>query len=344
MRVFALPDARRWSLLHVLAATILACLVPVIWDTRYELQIATQIAIFGLAAIGLNIALGYTGQLSIGSVALMAIGGYTSGLLTLKEGWPFPAALAASAILATVIGLMLGILTFRVRTHYLLLLTLGFHLIVLLVIVNERELTGGANGLFPIPAAEIGPLDFAKPREFYYLALIWLALGIYVALRLADSRVGLAMASLRQNEAAATALGINIAYYKTIAMGLSGLYAGVAGALFGHMLKFLGPESFSLGQAIYLLVIVTLGGLGSVWGTVAATIFIFLFREVFRGYTDYSVMIYGLMIMFVMAAAPGGMAYVGRTSVNWVAERLSWVRSGGRHPAPTAPRSEVDIE
>lgn len=317
---------------QIVAALALASLVPVIWDTRFEIQIATQICIFGLAAIGLNIALGYSGQLTIASVALMAIGGYTSGLLTLKEGWPFPLALAAAAILSTLAGLLLGIVTHRVRSHYLLLLTLGFHLIVLLVIVNERDLTGGANGLFPIPAAEIAGISFREPSDFYYLALIWLGLGIYCALHIRNSRVGRAMASLRQNEAAAQALGINIAYYKTMAMGLSGLYAGVAGALFGHMLNFLGPESFSLGQAIYLLVIVTLGGLASVWGTVAATIFIFIFRELIRDYSDISVMVYGLMIMFIMAVAPGGAAGITHRLLHEVRSRVTVLRGRGREP------------
>jgi branched-chain amino acid transport system permease protein len=167
-----------------------------------------------------------------------------------------------------------------------------------------------------------------------------MALGIYFALQLGNSRVGRAMASLRQNEAAAQAMGINVAYYKTMAMGLSGLYAGVAGALFGHMLNFLGPESFSLGQAIYVLVIVTLGGVASIWGTVAATIFMSVFREIIRSYSDVSVMVYGLLIMFVMAVAPTGAAGVARAVARRIRDRLADLPSiGPGSPMPVVGRA-----
>lgn len=294
--------------LLVLALVGLASLVPTLYGGVYHIQLSTQIAIFALAAVGLNIAFGFSGQLTVAQAAFMAIGAYVSGVLTLKQEWPFIASFLTAAVSCAAIGAALGLITFRVRTHYLLLVTLGFHIIVLLVIVNEREITGGAAGLFPIPEASLLGKSFGKPADFYYLTIAMTALGVYLAERIRASRVGLAMQGLRQNETAARALGVNVSYYKVVAMGLSGCYGGIAGALFAHSIGFLGPESFSLGLAVTLVVIVMVGGMGSVWGTLVAAVGLLLFQERVRSYSDISVMVYGALVMLVMAVAPRGLA------------------------------------
>jgi branched-chain amino acid transport system permease protein len=289
----------------------LACsLIPAFGPSNYQLQVANLVLIYVVVAIGQNIVLGYSGQISIAQSALSAIGAYTSALLMMKLELPFLPAAGAAVLLAMLCGALLGILTMRVRTHYLLLVTIGFHIVVLLTIVNLNDLTGGPMGLYPIPPIELAGLSIRSQADYYRLYLPIAVLLFYVAERIRISRLGLAMLALKNNEIGARAAGIDPTYSRVLAMALAGLYAGVGGVMFAFLIQFLGPESFNLHSALLYLLMVVVGGMGNNWGLICSALGLTLLSENLKVFAEYWVLAYGLIIMVVIAVAPGGLAEV----------------------------------
>lgn len=314
-------------------------LVPIVIQGQYAIQLLNLAMVYAIVAIGLNIVLGYSGQISIAQAALAAIGAYTSALLVMRAGWPWLAAAATGVAAASVAGALLGILTYRVRTHYLLLVTIGFHIVVVLIIVNEADLTGGPVGLYPIPPIQVGDWVVRRQEDFFALAAPLLVLLIYAAERIRSSRVGLAMFAIQASEKGARAAGIDPMRYRIIAMALGGLYAGVGGVLFAGLIKFLGPESFDLRRALFYVVIVVLGGMGRTWGVVGAAVILTLLSEQLRTIADIWILLYGGVVMLFMAVAPGGMPQVVTQ-----AHRLWQRRSRDRdRRLPTAPPAETHL-
>jgi branched-chain amino acid transport system permease protein len=265
-----------------------------------------------IIAVGLNIVLGYSGQISIAQAALVALGGYSAALLVMRASWPWIIAGPAGALVATFAGALLGLLTTRVRTHYLILITLAFHVVVLLFIVNWSTVTGGPTGLYPIPPIELGGFVAQGPQDLFFVIAVLAVLLVYAAERLRRSRVGLAMFAIRSSEKGAQASGINPAYYRVLAMSIGGFYAGVGGVLFAGLIKFLGPESFSLTSALFYIVIVVLGGMGSTAGVVVVGVVLTVTSQQLQNLADYWILIYGVLVMLVMALAPGGLAEISK--------------------------------
>lgn len=295
-------EARLGLLLLVL------CLMPFVVGGRYELQIANMILVYIVIAMGLNITLGYSGQISVAQSALAAVGAYVSALFVMRLDWPFLAAAAAGIGAATVIGIIIGLLTYRVRTHYVLLVTFGFHIIILVFIRNLTELTGGPMGLYPIPAISLWGWSLTSQTAHFYLFLFVAALLLFLAERIRHSRLGLAMFALKNNEQGARAVGISPLYHRTMAMALGALYAGVGGVMFAFLIKFLGPESFDLHSALLYVLIVVLAGLGSNWGVVITAILLTVLSEQLKIFAESWVLIYGLLIILVVILLPGGVS------------------------------------
>ncbi len=295
--------------------------LPLVFDSRYVLQLAELIMVYVVIALGQNIVLGYSGQISIAQSAFAAIAAYGSALLMMQLDLPFPVAALAGILIAGVAGMALGLVTFRVRTHYVLLVTIGFHIIVLLFIVNMGDLTGGPMGLYPIPSISVGGWTLKSPTGYYWFYFSLTALLLYVAERIRLSRLGLAMLAIKNNERGARALGINPIFYRTLAMTLAALYAGVGGVMFAFLIQFLGPESFSLHSALLYILIVVLGGMGNNWGLVLTTIGLTLLEENLKVIAEAWVLIYGLLIMFVIAVAPGGLPEMFQRLLGWRSRR-----------------------
>jgi branched-chain amino acid transport system permease protein len=311
----AAPGPRRevWRSLEfrllLLGATL--CLLPFVAPGRYEMQFADLILVYIVIAIGQNIVLGYSGQISVAQSALAAISAYTSALLCIRLDCPFWLAAIAAVLLSTVCAALLGLLTSRVRTHYLLLVTIGFHIIVLMLIINLVSLTGGPMGLYPVPKINLGGLVLLSPSRYYYLYLPVAVLLLYLAERIRTSRVGLAIFALRSNETAALTVGVAPRYYFALAMALSGFYAGIGGVMFAFLVGFLGPESFALQSALFYIVIVVLGGMGNNYGVILVTVGLNLLSENLKVLAGSWVMIYGILIMATIGLAPGGLPELG---------------------------------
>jgi branched-chain amino acid transport system permease protein len=282
----------------------------------YTLSQFTFIGIYAIASVGLMLLTGYTGQVSLGHAAFFAIGSYTSGILTSKGG-PFIAALPLSGMLAAVVGVVIGLPALRLTGLYLAIATMGFAFVVDEVLVRWESLTRGNMGMYLTPPA-IGPFSFDSEQRYYYLTLAVLILTLLAARNLLRSPTGRAMIAIRDSEIAAQTMGISLAKYKTLAFAVSAFFTGVAGSLYAHKLLFINPESFTILLSIELLVMVIIGGLGSLHGAVFGTAFVIFLPQLIiqtkaylphflRDQTGLEPALYGLMIILFILFEPMGL-------------------------------------
>ncbi|KPK06573.1 MAG: ABC transporter permease [Betaproteobacteria bacterium SG8_39] len=239
---------------------------------EYLLTQLQFIAIYSIVGFGLMLLVGFTGQVSLGHAAFLAVGAYTEGLLQAK-GVPFLISLPAAALFAGATGIIVGLPALRLKGIYLAIATLAFNVIVEEIIARWEDLTGGNAGLLVKPAVLLGQA-VESPAAFYYLCL---ALAVMVCLgmiNLLRSPTGRAFVAIRDSEISASCMGVNLAKYKTLSFGLSAAITGIAGALYAHKIAFLSPEQFGLFQSIEMLTIVILGGVGFLHGAVLGAAFI----------------------------------------------------------------------
>jgi branched-chain amino acid transport system permease protein len=279
---------------------------------RYLVFLATLVAVNAIVAIGLNLLSGYTNQLSFGHAGFLAIGAYTAAILTLRvAALPVPVTLLAAGVVTGLVGLALGIPCLRLEGLYLAMATLAFGFVVTEAITNLDALTRGNDGLH-VPLARLGSWALDSDRARYYLALAVAAAMILAALNLAATRTGRAFLAIRTSEIAAQASGINPAAYKTVAFVLSAFYTGVAGGLFAFVVGFLSPDAFDVFLSVDFLVMIILGGLGSVWGSVAGAAIVTVLNDSLAGFQTYRPLIFGAIMIVCMLFAPGGLAALTR--------------------------------
>jgi branched-chain amino acid transport system permease protein len=279
---------------------------------RYFVFLASLVLINAVVAIGLNLLSGYTNQLSFGHAGFLAIGAYTAAILTLHApALPVPLTLLAAGLLTALVGLALGIPCLRLDGLYLAMATLAFGFVVVEAITNLDPLTHGNDGL-RVPLARLGPWLLDTDRARYYLAFAVAAAMILAALNLAATRTGRAFLAIRGSEIAAQASGINAAAFKTVAFVLSAFYTGVAGGLFAFVVGFLSPDAFDVFLSVDFLVMIILGGLGSVWGSVAGAAVVTVLNDALAGFQTYRPLIFGAIMIACMLFAPGGLAAMTR--------------------------------
>jgi len=250
-------------------------LAPLALD-RFLLGEMALVCIYAIAGVGLMLLVGYTGQVSLGHAAFLAIGAYCHAWL-LNQGWPFPLALAAATGFSGAVGIAVGIPALRMTGIYLAVATLAFLVIVEQVLSHWVAVTGGFRGM-PVPKAELG-IDLSAPVPFYYLCLLALFASMLAALNWLRSPTGRAMAAVRDSETSAQSMGIHIAYTQPLAFGLSAAFTGLAGGLFAHKIGYLAPDAFTLAISIQLLLMVVVGGLGSMHGVIYGAVFIGLLPQ-----------------------------------------------------------------
>lgn len=325
-----------WRRLGIPAAVLagLSLLPPlVVGDDSYGYYVLNLIAIYAIAAIGLNLLIGVAGLISLGHAAFMAIGAYTSALLTIKAGWPIWLSLPAAAVVTGGVGLLLGLPALRLYGHFLALATLSFGVAVPQIILKWDGLTGGAMGLLP-PKPAFGPLVLDSEREVYYLVLALGAFLVWVAYNVLNSRPGRALKALRDSEVAARSMGINLAWYKTGAFALSAVYAGVAGALYGHLVGFIDPQSFNILISFQLIAMVVVGGLGSIPGAIYGAVLLTWLPLKLSRLQGLTAVIEGSIIILIVLFLPWGLASIP--------QRLRALR-GGRGRATPESVSEEEV-
>ncbi len=291
----------------VLIAVVL--LLPRFITSSYWLNLINLAISFSIACLGLNIVLGYTGQLSLAQAAFWGVGAYTSAILTTQLGLPVWAGMVAAFFVAALCGVLLGIPTLKLSGHYLAMATIGFGIIVQLILVNEIWLTNGSDGITKIPSPSIGSLELKDPAAFFYVAAVSLILLTWGAIHIKNSRVGRAFMAIRENEMAAGTTGVDTTYYKIMAFALSAGYAGVGGWLFAHGgSHYISPDTFSFEQSVILLVMTVLGGNGSPIGSIVGGTLLTLLPEVLRFLKDSYMMVYAAGIVLIMIFMPRGIA------------------------------------
>ena len=279
---------------------------------KYLVFLGTLVAVNAVVAIGLNLLSGYTNQLSFGHAGFLAIGAYVAALVTLQvPALPVPLTLLVAGLATALVGLALGIPCLRLEGLYLAMATLAFGFVVTEAITNLDWLTRGNDGL-RVPLARLGPWTLATDAARYYLAVAVAAAMILAALNVAATRTGRAFLAIRTSEIAAQASGINAAAYKTIAFVLSAFYTGVAGGLFAFVVGFLSPDAFDVFLSVDFLVMIILGGLGSVLGSVAGAAIVTVLNDSLAGFQAFRPLIFGAIMIICMLFMPGGLAAMAR--------------------------------
>jgi branched-chain amino acid transport system permease protein len=266
------PGQRFW---YGLLAIVLV-LAPLGLD-RFYLGELSLVFIYAIAGIGLMLLVGYTGLVSLGHAAFLAVGAYCHSWL-LGNGVPLPLAMVAATLVTAGVGAVVGVPALRMTGIYLAVATLALAVIVEKVLEKWETVTGGLRGL-PVPKAQFLGFDLGAPANFYYLCLGVLALGLLAAMNLLRSPTGRAMVAVRDSETSAQSMGIHINRIKGLAFALSAGFTGLAGALFAHRIGYLFPDSFTVLTSIQLLLMVVVGGLGSLHGVVFGAIFIGLLPQ-----------------------------------------------------------------
>ncbi|HEY3077115.1 MAG TPA: branched-chain amino acid ABC transporter permease [Burkholderiales bacterium] len=272
----------------------------------YGIFILSMWAVMTIAAIGLNLTLGYAGQISLAQAAFVGIGAYLTAYLTTK-GWPFWSTYLLGGVSCFAIGWLLGYPALRVQHHYLAFVTLAFNTLVYLIFRNEEWLTGGIYGISNVPRPAVLGWSMNGPREFYYFCLAHLALVSAATWWLIRSPWGLAFVALRENPMRALSLGVDTRRYTLMAFALGAGLGGISGALYAPLVQFIDPTPFALGLSLNLLLMVVLGGSGYFFGPFLGAIVAVLLPEWLRFTEGFYLMGYALLVIVLMAFSPSGL-------------------------------------
>jgi branched-chain amino acid transport system permease protein len=299
----------------VLIAVVLAAIaIGAAYLKRSDVYLLTLYCVYLMATFGLNLTVGYAGQMSLGQAAFFGIGAYHAAIL-MKLGWPFLAVLPVAAVVCFVLGLALGFPALRVQHHYLAFATLGFNVLVYLVMRNEEKLTGGTFGISGIPRPTILGVDLGGYLAYFYFTLASLVILALLLWWLLRSPWGRAFAALRDNPIRAESLGVNITAYTLFAFAIGAACAGVGGVYFASLVEFIEPGPFHFSTSLTMLLAVIVGGSGRFFGPVIGTIIVVLLPELLRASNapwlkfmqTWYLAVFGLAIVALMVWLPGGL-------------------------------------
>lgn len=310
----------QWTIL--LIGLILLFVFP-LFAPHYFISLMNSISISVIVVLGLQLIMGYCGQISFGQAAFMAVGAYTSAILTTKAGIPFWIALPISGIMAGLVGVIGGAPSLRIKGFYLALATLAVHFIVMWLVLHLK-ITGGVAGLHP-PPPSLGGLVFDSDKSMYYIIVPVMLLMTLFAKNLTRTKIGRAFVAIRDNDLAAEVMGVDLFYHKLLAFFISCFYAGIAGSLWAHWVLVVHPEQFTILHAIFYVGMVIVGGLGRMAGVFFGVLFIRLLDEVvllaspaiaaafpaigMHPAASLSVSVFGIVIILFLLFEPRGLAH-----------------------------------
>jgi branched-chain amino acid transport system permease protein len=294
-------------------------LLPVLFPNNYFVTVVgVSAGLHAILAVGLNLLMGYAGQISLGHAAFFGIGAYASAILTTRYAWPSLLAVVAGLAVAGLIAWLLARPILRLRGHYLAMATLGFSIIVHVIMVQATRWTGGPDGMTGIPPLNLLGWTVDNDLRWYGVVAAAMLLAIWLSLNVIDSRIGRALRAVHDSEFAAQMLGIDTSRAKTEVFVVSALFAAFAGSLFAHQQSFVSPDSFNLTVSVELVTMVVLGGMASTFGAVFGAIALTLLHAGLVVFEDYEMLIHGALLMAVMIFLPQGL-FVG---LNQSAQRI----------------------
>lgn len=313
-RAWARPKA-----LGIAAVVIVAVVFPAVeGGNSFVMFTATQALVYGLAVVSLNLLTGYGGQISLGQAGFLAVGSYTAALLSEHvPTLPVPVEILAAGAVTAVVGFLLGLPTGRLRGHYLAIATLGFGVAIPQLALNWSSVTGGRTGIV-VQAPRIANTIFPTPTDVYYFCLIVLAICLVAIFSILASSSGRAFAAVRDSESAAAAMGINVNATKVVLFTISAFFAGVAGDLSAHVQGLVSPDSFPFSLSLFFLAAVVVGGLASVWGSLAGAIVLAVIEAKTSSSSGLEPVLLGGAVVALLLVVPGGLADLGRRTARAV--------------------------
>ncbi len=300
---------RRFAIPALAILCIFALLFPHVFST-YQTNIMITALMYVMLGLGLNIVVGVAGLLDLGYVAFYAVGAYSYALLHLHFGIGFWTALPIGALLAAILGIILGFPVLRLRGDYLAIVTLGFGEIIRLILENWNAFSKGPSGISNIPRPGLFGIDMNLDQAItflYYLMIAFVLFTIFVVNRLQNSRIGRAWFALREDEIACQAMGIDKTRTKLTAFALGATWAGMVGVIFAGKTTFVNPASFTFLESAIILCIVVLGGMGSIIGVIIAAFILILMPEYLRAFSDYRMLVFGGVLVVMMVFRPQGL-------------------------------------
>lgn len=302
----------RRSLVTVAATGAVLLALPLLVPGGYHLTVFILCTLHAMHAVGLCLLVGHAGQISLGHGGLYGLAAYTSAILSTRYPLPVEAAMAAGVLLTTLVAALVGRPTLRLRGHALAMATLGVGIILSVVFTEAVDLTGGPSGLVGIPRLAVAGRTIHDDRAVYGLLVVVLGAMMLLAANVLDSRLGRALRTLHGSEAAAQAMGVDVAQAKRFVFVLSAAFSAVAGVLYAHYLTFIAPSSFGVLFSVELIVMVVLGGMTSLPGAVAGAFLVTWLPELLRAFENVESLLFGLILLGCMRFLPQGLAGAAR--------------------------------
>ena len=280
--------------------------LSILIKSSYFLLILNLIALNTIIVIGLNLLIGYAGQISLGHAAFFGIGAYSSAILTTFYNVNPWLAMLLAIIITGIIAYLIGIPTLKLKGHYLVMATLGLNIIFTIVIIQWEDFTGGPDGIAGVPYLQIGNFAFDSDKKILILTWFFALISLIVAYNLVHSRVGRALRAIHNSEIAASCLGIDVSKYKVKIFVLSAILASIAGSLYAHYITFISPETFGLMYSIKLIIMSIFGGMSTIWGALIGSGVLTIISELLNLVKDYSIIVLGLILVIMLMFLPEG--------------------------------------
>lgn len=296
---------KQWPALLIL--TIFIGTLPLWLKNDYFFLLLNIMALNALVVMGLNLLIGSTGQVSLGHAAFYGMGAYISAFCSTTLGWPLAVSFLAAVVAVGVVATLLALPTLRLEGHYLVMATLGFNIIVNIVLSQWEGVTGGPSGFPGIPKLHLGPFAVKTDLHFYFFIWSVFLVAFALTLNLLDSRIGRALHAIHEKDLTAQALGVPCTRYKVTTFALSAIYAAVAGFCYAHYVTFISPKTFDIFYSVQVVTMLVVGGMGSLWGGLAGTVILTLLPEFLHRFEDAHVLLYGLILMGVLVFCPQGL-------------------------------------
>ncbi len=307
-RLTTIFEDKKVQLLAILAGLVTLVILPFLGFNSYIMNIMVKVILYTIMALGLNILVGFTGLVSLGQAGFVAIGAYTTAILTKEYGVNFFVAMLLACVLTALCGLLLGLPTLRLTGTYLSIITLGFGEIVRTIIIVWDEVTNGPLGMRGMPSPELFGVRFTMANNgIYYLSLILLVLVSLFCYMLYRSKVGRALKAIKNDETASIMMGVNVTAYKVLAFVLAAAISSLASSLFTIQLGYIDQNTFTFDMSTMILSIVILGGMGTIRGMYVGSLIVVLLPEISRSLMDYRFVIYGAILVLMMRFRPQGL-------------------------------------
>jgi branched-chain amino acid transport system permease protein len=301
---------RNWGIFlgTLVIIAVFPWLVKPVKAISHYLDVMVFAGIFSLVSIGLSMLMGYAGQVSLAQAAFFGIGAYTSGILTSRLGFNPWAAMPVGILASMLVAWLLGIPALRLKGHYLAMATLGFGVIVTIILNEEVQWTGGPSGMGDIPSLSVAGVKVTSEMGYYYVVWSMVFLALLFCFHVLHSRVGRALRAIHEEEMAAEAMGVPTARFKIQVFVLGAAFAALAGSLYTHYVTFLNPASFNLMWSIRFLLMVMVGGMQSLWGALLGTVLMtFVGNEWLHVFAEFEILVYGAILLVVALLLPKGL-------------------------------------